>query len=160
MVKTKLAVTKLDGHIQKLAAACTKKTLALWASDCALRVLPNFEEKHPDDGRPRLAAKAARAWANGEIKMMDGRLASVGAHAAAREAANDPAACAAARSAGQAAGTCHAKMHAVAAGRYAISSLRDRLGLADGDAVLVREREWQLARLLEIDGEENETEES
>ncbi len=157
MIKTKLAVTKLDAHIQKLAAACTQKTLALWASDCANRVLSNFEEKHPKDDRPRKAAEAARAWANGEITMMDGRLASVGAHAAAREAATDLAACAAARSAGQAAGTCHAKMHAVAAGRYAISSLRDRLGLTDEDAVLIREREWQLARLLEIDGEGNES---
>lgn len=156
MIKTKLAVTELDGHIQKLAASCTKRTLALWASDCAIRVLPYYQANHPDDSRPRKAVEAAQAWAKGEIRMMDGRLASIASHAAAR-LATDPSACAAARSAGQAAGTCHAKMHAVAAGRYAISSLRDHLGLSDGDAVLLREREWQLARLLEIAAEENET---
>jgi hypothetical protein len=157
MIKTKLAVTRLDAHIQKLAAECSQKTLAIWASDCAKRVLPNFEEKYPGDDRPRQAIAIASAWAQGKAKMMEGRLASVAAHAAARTAASDPAVCAAARSAGQTAGTCHAKMHAVAAGRYAISSLRDQLGLSDNDEILIREREWQLARLLEIGAKESET---
>jgi hypothetical protein len=158
MIKTKLAVTRLDAHIQKLAAECSQKTLAIWASDCAKRVLTNFEEKYPGDDRPRQALVTALAWTQGKAKMMEGRLASVAAHAAARMAALDPAACAAARSAGQTAGTCHAKMHAIAAGIYAISSLRDRLGLSDNDEILIREREWQLARLLEIASGENETE--
>jgi len=39
------------------------KSLALWAVDCAERALPTFEEKHPEDDRPRRAVEAARAWA-------------------------------------------------------------------------------------------------
>jgi hypothetical protein len=41
--------------------------LAIWATDCAERVLPHFEKKYPKDNRPRKAIEAGRAWAHGEI---------------------------------------------------------------------------------------------
>ncbi len=52
------------------------RTLALWAADCAERVLPYFEEKRPEDDRPRKAIEAARAWARGEIKVGEARTAA------------------------------------------------------------------------------------
>lgn len=45
------------------------RALALWAADCAERVLPLFEGKCPEDDRPRGAIEAGRAWARGEIAM-------------------------------------------------------------------------------------------
>jgi len=64
------------------------KSLALWAADCAERALPAFEEKHPEDDRPRRAVEAARAWAcgDGELRMTEARAAAFAAHAAARGA--------------------------------------------------------------------------
>lgn len=43
-----------------------QRSLALWAADCAEHVLPFFEEKHPQDDRPRKAIEAGRAWVRGK----------------------------------------------------------------------------------------------
>ena len=40
-----------------------KPRLVTFAADCAERVLPKFEDRYPDDQRPRKAIEAARAWA-------------------------------------------------------------------------------------------------
>ncbi|OGH56422.1 MAG: hypothetical protein A3G34_01780 [Candidatus Lindowbacteria bacterium RIFCSPLOWO2_12_FULL_62_27] len=116
-----------------------QRTLALWAADCAERVLPYFEDKHPNDNRPRNAIATVRAWARGEIpfSMKLIRTASLNSHAAAR-AAVDPAAIAAARAAGQAVATAHVAGHARAAAAYAIKAL----GSASAN-----ERIWQRRRL-------------
>ena len=53
--------------------------LALWAAACAEHVLALFESAQPEDPRPRQAIEAARAWARGEIKMMQTR--AIGGHA-------------------------------------------------------------------------------
>jgi hypothetical protein len=58
--------------------------LAQWASECVERFLPLFEERHPEDDRPRKAIEAARAFARGEIRIGAARQAAVAAHAAAR----------------------------------------------------------------------------
>ena len=95
-----------------------RRAFALRAADCAQRVLPHFEARHPDDGRPRRALDAARAWARGEIAVGEARAAAFAAHAAAR-AATDGAARAAARAAGHAAATAHVAGHARHAEAYA-----------------------------------------
>ena len=46
-----------------LLAALPRRAGALLAADFAATALPAFEERHPDDGRPRAAIAAARAWA-------------------------------------------------------------------------------------------------
>ena len=117
-----------------------QRALALWAADCAERVLPLFEQKYPSDDRPRKAIEAARSWTRGEIRVGEARAAAVAAHAAAR-AACESAARAAARSAGQAAGTPHMAAHARHAADYAV------LAVAPGEAV--GERDWQYQRLPE-----------
>jgi hypothetical protein len=97
--------------------------LALWAADCAEGVLTLFEERRPDDTRPRRAIETARAWARGEATVGEARSASVGTHAAAR-AATDEAARFAARAAGQAVATAHMADHAPGAAWYAVKALR------------------------------------
>ena len=43
------------------------KEIRLFAADCAELVLPIYENKYPDDDRPRKAIQAARDYANGLI---------------------------------------------------------------------------------------------
>jgi len=45
----------------------TDQSARLFAADCAEHVLPIFEREYPDDGWPRAAIAAARAFAKGEI---------------------------------------------------------------------------------------------
>ena len=59
--------------------------LATWAAACAEHVLPLFESSKPRDSRPRQAIEQARAWARGEITMMQARAAGGHAMAAARD---------------------------------------------------------------------------
>lgn len=88
-----------------------RRTLAVWAADCAERTLSLFERQAPDDTRPRDAIEGLRAFARGEMRIGPVRALSAAAHAAAREVAA-PAAVAAARAAGHAAGVAHMASHA------------------------------------------------
>ena len=120
------------------------KLLALWAADCAEHVLACFQEKHPQDDRPRNAIEAGRAWVRGEIPMTEARTAALAAHAAAR-GADDRAACAAARSAGHAAAIAHVAAHAPHAAAYAVKAVAATYGTASA----ATEREWQHRRVHE-----------
>ncbi|HEY5466199.1 MAG TPA: hypothetical protein VIL27_04110 [Clostridia bacterium] len=135
----------------ELLGRLDRKTLAFWAADCAEHVLSCFEERHPDDDRPRKAIETVRAWARGEIKVGAARNAAVAAHAAAR-AAETPAACAAGRSAGQAAGTAHMAGHAIHAAEYAAKAVALAASPDGAEDAAIREREWQHQRLLEMRG--------
>jgi hypothetical protein len=123
-----------------------QRSLALWAADCAEHVLPFFEEKHPQDDRPRRAIEAARAWVRGEIKCGGARAAAVAAHAAAH-AADEGAARAAARATGHAAGTAHMAGHARHAADYAVKAATAAAIPADGGTAAATERDWQRRRL-------------
>lgn len=96
-------------------------SLAIWAADCAERVLPFFEKAYLKDDRPREAIEACRTWVcTGVFKMADIRKAALAAHAAAREAKENKPACFAARAAGQAVATAHVPQHAFGAAYYAL----------------------------------------
>ncbi|HEX8333905.1 MAG TPA: hypothetical protein VF622_14895 [Segetibacter sp.] len=114
------------------------KLLAAWAADCAEHVLIFFEQNHKEDDRPRKAVEAAKAWADGKIKMTEARMFAFAAHTAAREAHSQQAK-AAARSAGHAAATAHVASHAKHAASYALKASNNAEA----------EREWQLQRLLQ-----------
>lgn len=98
------------------------RALALWAADCAERVLPLFEALHPNDRRPREAVSAARRWAKDKLSMTAARQLALAAHAAAREAGSE-AARQAARAAGHAAATAHVPSHAPHAAEYALKAV-------------------------------------
>jgi hypothetical protein len=133
---------KGDSDIKKEIAELTGKmdhrTLAIWATDCAEHVLSYFEEKYPNDDRPRKAIEAGRAWVLGEIKMSEARTAAFAAHAAARDA-EEGVARAVARAAGHASATAHVVGHAVHAANYAATYIAE-------------ERAWQYQRLLDLRG--------
>ena len=44
-----------------------ERTMVAWACDCAEHTLKIFEDKYPDDKRPRLAIETARSWLRGEV---------------------------------------------------------------------------------------------
>jgi Imm-5 like putative immunity protein len=113
--------------------------LALWASDCAERVLPLFEECSADD-RPRRAIETARAWARGKVSVGAAQKAAVAAHAAARGVKNKSA-IAAARAAGHAVATAHMADHSLGPVIYAMKALE-----AKGVPAEV-ERMWQIEQL-------------
>jgi uncharacterized protein YdhG (YjbR/CyaY superfamily) len=122
-----------------------QRALARWAADCAGHVLRRFEERYPDDDRPRRALAAARAWARGEIRTGEARNAALAAHASARDA-DDAAARAAARAAGHAAATAHVAGHAGGAADYAIKAAVEAAKPGDAAAAAAKEREWQRRR--------------
>ena len=153
MKKRKMAVTDLDKPITEMVNRTDHRKLAIWAADCAERALPYFEQKFPEDDRPRKAIEACRAWAStGIFEMSHVRRMALAAHAAAREAKEDGAARSAARAAGQAMATAHVPGHCIAAAVYSATAVRDATGSKDADAPILREREWQYARLIELAG--------
>jgi Imm-5 like putative immunity protein len=126
------------------------KALALWAADCAEHVLPLFEEKYPQDTRPRDAVRTLREWVHtGKFSMPVIRGASLAAHAAAREVKEeDKAASFAAHAAGQAVATAHVPTHALGPVLYAIKAVA-ATNPTDYKAAIAKERDWQAKRLPE-----------
>jgi hypothetical protein len=124
-----------------------QRALATWAADCAERVLPFFEKEFPKDDRPRKALKACRAWVRtGVFRMADIRGASLGAHAAARDAKENDAACFAAHAAGQAVATAHVPQHAYGGAYYALKAIA-AIDPANAEARTIKERNWQSRHL-------------
>jgi hypothetical protein len=118
--KSKFSIAHKDESMVELVKKTDHKTLAIWAIDCAERVLPYFENKYPEDHRPRQAIEELMAWINtGVFKMVVIRKASLASHATAREVGEDNAARSAARAAGQAVATAHVPRHSYGAAVYA-----------------------------------------
>ncbi|RJQ87007.1 putative immunity protein [Amycolatopsis panacis] len=119
------------------------RLLAEWAAACAEHVLDCFEREQPHDPRPREAIAAARAWAGGELPMMQAR--ALGGHAmgAARPLAG--AARFAAYAAGQAACVGHVAEHDLGAAAYAIKAAAN--ARPDDPLAGRAERDWQRDRL-------------
>ncbi|MDV3221329.1 putative immunity protein [Intrasporangium sp.] len=119
--------------------------LALWAAACAEHVLNLFEAEQQSDTRPRDAIDAARAWAAGEMTMMDAR--ARGGHAMGAARPLRGAARFAAYAAGQAACVGHVPEHDLGAAAYAIKAAQ----AADPSNVHARrrERDWQRSQLPE-----------
>ena len=127
----------VGGEMRLAVGHLPRHTAALFAADCAERVLLIFAAAYPADDRPRKAIQLARSGA----PVADARAAALAAHAAARAAQADGnvAATQAARAAAHAAATIHVATHAAGAAAYAIR--------ASGDP---GERSWQLRRLRHV----------
>lgn len=151
MGKQKFSVTHKDESIVELVRRTDHRTLAAWAIDCAQRVLPYFEERHPKDHRPRKAIEACQKWLDTEVfRMSEIRRASLAAHAAAREVGQDNAARSAARAAGQVAATPHVPTHSIGAANYALQAIRRATDSSEADAAVAKERDWQYQHLLSL----------
>jgi hypothetical protein len=126
-----------------------QRALAVWAAECAGRVLTMFENVCPKDERPRAALAACRAWVRTGVFSMDViRKASLGAHAAARGVIENDAACFAARAAGQAVATAHVTQHAYGGALYALKAIA-AAHPASAEAKVAKQLNWQSRRLPE-----------
>ena len=151
MKRPKFSINHKDDEMQKLVSQTDQKTLALWAIDCAERVMPYFEDKFPKDRRPRQALETLKNWiATGEFKMSVIRKASLDSHAAARDVGTDSPARSAARAAGQAVATAHVPRHAYGPAVYAQQAVFRASEPAEAEAAVANERDWQYKRLLEL----------
>ena len=149
MRKAKFSIAHKDEEMLELVSKTDQKTLALWAIDCAERVMPFFEENFPDDNRPRQALNTLQTWLEtGVFKMAVIRKASLDAHAAAREVGEDSPARSAARAAGQAVATAHVPRHAYGPAIYAQQAIHRASNPAEADAAAAKERDWQYQQLL------------
>ncbi|MFA5014390.1 MAG: putative immunity protein [Actinomycetota bacterium] len=125
-----------------------QRSLAIYAANCAGRVLPFFEKVYPKDDRPRKAIEVCRMWVRtGVFKISDIRGASLAAHAAAREAKENNAACFAARAAGQAVATAHVPQHAFDAAYYALKAIAAANPDSGAGVKTAKEHNWQSRRL-------------
>ena len=149
--RSKFTLTYKDEPMAELVKDTDQKSLSVWALACTERVLPYFEEKYPDDPRPRNALVTLRAWIHTEVfSMADIRRASLTAHAAAREAGEDIAARSAARAAGQAVATAHVPTHSLGAAKYALQAVWRAATPAEAEAAVTKERDWQYRHLLSL----------
>lgn len=152
MKPKQFSITHKDPAMHALMEKTDHKTLAVWAIECAERVMPYFEEKYSNDPRPRQALETLQRWIDtGEFKMAAIRKASLNSHTAAREVGEDSAARAAARAAGQALATAHVRTHAYGPAIYAQQAIyRTASSDTDPDAAVLKERDWQYKRLIEL----------
>ena len=149
--KSKSSLKQHKGEFLELVKQTDHKTLAIWAIDCAERVLPYFEGDYPEDHRPRNAIETLQTWIRtGVFEMAVVRKTSLASHAAARDVGEDNAARSAARSAGQAVATAHVPTHSVGAAIYALQAIHRAANPSEADAALAKERDWQYRRLLEL----------
>lgn len=151
MPKSKFSLVRKDEAMVALMHQTDHKTLAIWARDCAERVMHYFEDQFPDDPRPRQALETLQAWIDtGIFKMAVIRKASLSSHAAARDVGEDSPARSAARAAGQAVATAHVYTHSIGPAIYAQQAIHRASNPADADAAVARERDWQYQRLVEL----------
>lgn len=124
-----------------------QRLLAIWAADCAKRVLPLFEKKFKDDPRPRQALVTCRKWIRtGVFRMAEIRGASLAAHAAAKDAKENEPASLAAHAAGQAVATAHVPQHAYGGAYYALKAIA-AANPARAEAKTAQEWNWQSQQL-------------
>jgi hypothetical protein len=121
-----------------------RRIVAVWAADCAERVLGLFEAEAPGDSRPRNAIARTRAFGRGELDVAEEIRRRFAAGAAAREVSS-PAAVAAARAAGQAAAIPHMGAHALGAAAYAAKAVG--LAFPDRPGAVSEEIDWQLSAM-------------
>ena len=141
----KFSLVEQKEYFVDIVDKTAQKVLAVWAIDCAKRVLPYFEKEYPHDNRPRQALEILQKWIDtGAFKMSVIRGASLASHAAARETGEDNPARSAARAAGQAVATAHVLTHAVGSAIYALQAIYR----AGGD--VNKERDWQYRHLLDL----------
>ena len=150
MNKSKFSITHPDLEMHTLMSKADHKTLALWAIDCAERVMPFFENSYPKDIRPRTAINTLKLWIQtGKFHMSVIRKASLDSHTAAREVGADTPARSAARAAGQAVATAHVRTHAYGPAIYAQQAIFRNITSSPHESA-AKERNWQYKQLEKL----------
>jgi len=118
------------------------KKSRLFAADCAEHVLDLFEEKYPNDKRPREAIQASRDFANGKISKEQATDISISTDGSVMTAWPYSAAYAAYAAAAAASSSCYGSAHVNATADYAAAASASNNGRES-------ERKWQGEKLKE-----------
>jgi hypothetical protein len=137
MKKVRKMLGKADSpyilSLMNLIETQSKATIVHWSLDYVEKyIMPIYEESYSDDQRLQNAIQAARDWMEGKIKLPEAKKMILDAHAAAREAEENPAAQAAARAVGQAASTIHMPTHSLGIAFYGAAAVAyHRVGIEE-----------------------------
>ena len=123
------------------------RTLVMWAFDCAQEPLSFFEEKYPNNPRPRKALELCKAWASGKTKMPEAKSAILAVHTAAKEM-DDKEFIAIAHAIGHACATVHVVSHALGLVFYELTAIVFRVGLEKCDLPVTQKIDYYEERLL------------
>ena len=111
----------------KLIQLQNHRTLVMWALDCAKLPSEQFEEKYPDERRPRTCLELCEAWARGKIKMPMAKRAILDSHAVAKEI-DDSEYGALCHAIGHAGATVHVETHALGLPFYELTAIVFKYG--------------------------------
>ena len=121
----KILFTRESSCLQKLIRLIElqkHRTLVMWALECAKIPLGQFEEKYPEENRPRIALEVCKAWAKGEVKMPVAKRGILDAHAVAKEI-EDYVYIALCHAIGHAGATVHVETHALGLVFYELTAI-------------------------------------
>lgn len=148
--KNKILFSRESLCLQELIQLIQKqkhRTIALWALDCAQQTLGKFEEKYPDEKRPRICLELCDAWSRGTIKMPLAKKAILEAHAVAKTI-NDPEYEALCHAIGHAGATVHVETHAIGLPMYELTSIVISCGLKDYQIMVGKKINYYYDKLL------------
>ena len=129
--------------IRELIERQKHRTLVMWAIECAGRILPIFEDRHPEDPAPAGSRGSRKGVGRAEkLRCRPPKRAAHAAHNAATEVSEDAAAYAAARAMGHAVGTVHVETHAMGVVMYGLTAFVYEAGLANAEAVIPGKCKW------------------
>jgi hypothetical protein len=106
------------------------RTMVMWALDCGMIPLLQFEAKYSNERRPRICLELCEAWARGKIKMPAAKRAILDSHAVAKEI-NDEEYGALCHAIGHAGATVHVETHAMGLPMYELTALVIKYGKQD-----------------------------
>ncbi len=131
----------------KLIQIQNHRTIVMWALDCAVLTLANFEGKYFEEHRPRKCLNLCEEWARGKIKMPIAKQAILDSHAVAKEI-EDSEYAALCHAIGHAGATVHVETHAIGLVFYELTSIVLKYG-NDNYAKPVSDKiEYYIKRLL------------
>jgi len=131
----------------KLIQLQKHRTMVMWALDCAKMPLKQFEEKYPQERRPRTCLEVSEEWARGKVKMPAAKKAILDAHAVAKEI-NDREYGALCHAIGHAGGTVHVETHALGLVFYELTAMVLRYGKESFREPVTEKIEYYTNRLL------------
>ncbi len=121
--------------------------MAVWAADCAERVLSFFENACPEDDRPRKAIETCRTWVRtGVFKMAEIRGASLAVPRCRPRSERKSRGLVLLRVPGEAVATAHVPQHAFGSAYYALKAIAAADPVHAEDNV-AREHNWQVRHI-------------
>lgn len=109
-------------ELVQLMSTQKRRTLVLWVFECGRETLEMFEDRYPDELRPRKAFDICEQWAQGNVKMPEAKQAILDCHGVCKEI-EDEYSIALCHAIGQGLSTIHAKGHALGLAFYELTAI-------------------------------------